>query len=168
MSTVGPKQSDSSTIDDESYDLNGWWFSRESADSNQATKSDEQNTEEEKPSTQTTKYDGWWFEPATTEAAPEAASISDGNQAEKESEKPKCDSPPVDTKASGFEEFQAAFSRKFAKTYKAKEQAEKAAKEYKEWSDDFDYDYDSEGDFSEDDFSDSDSAIDETDPDQLD
>ena len=160
MSTVGPKKSKSPTIDDESYDLNGWWFDKEIA----------ANTEEVNPSTQTTKYDGWWFEPATTEAAPEAASISDGNQVEniEECEKPKCDSTSVDTKASEFEEFQAAYSRKFAKTYKAKEQAEKAAKQYKDWSDDFDYDYYSEDDFSEDDSSDSDSAIDETDPDQLD
>ena len=156
--------------------MNGWWFNSELADSNQATKStDEQNTEEENLSTKTTKHNGWWFELATTEAASEATeaasmteSTSDGNQAQnnKETERPECNATPVDTKASGFEEFQAAYSRKFAQIYKAKEKAEEAAKEYKEWSDE--YDFDSEDDFSEDDSSDSDSAIDDTDPDQLD
>ena len=71
---------------------------------------------------------------------------SDYNQAQtiEEDKKPECNSTSDEAKTSdALEEFQAAYRRKFAETYKRKEIAEEAAKKYQEWSDEYEYDFDS-------------------------
>ena len=141
-----------------------------------------QNTDEGKLSTQTSKYKGWWFEPATTVAAlkKEENDASDDKKAQKckENKAPERNSTTcVDGKVSDeLEQYQAALRRKFSATYRinklAAENAKEETKETKEETEstDLEYEFVTDDFDSEDegDLSDSDSAIDETDADELD
>ena len=190
MSTARPKESESSKRDSagKSNDFSGWWFDqvdKDSADFNQVTNSiDEQfrNTEEEKLSTQTSKYDGWWFEPAETDITLTKeemcyknndvdVSASNDKQSQNcgESKGSKCSSSSVQSKEDSLtkisdelEKYQAALKRKFTKIYKDKEIAENNVKQEESYEFDVN-DFDSDTTFTEDEFSDSDSEIDETD-----